>query len=373
MFPYSLKKKILADDKFIADLSSSGFKEINYKPKTYYKDIIKNDYYLGLLNLRHYLKLTSDYYFSLVQNAKNIDLFMLTPSISSPMGPGSDSKAISIKFGEYKTCLVDSSQFGLEPILMFKSISKVYCYLPSMRGEDPDKRHLNQFFHLELEMKGKLENLQTIIEEFIKYLCGTLLLMENTLIKMSKDSKKTINKIKIISEAEKFPEITFDEAINLLEKNKKEYLINFTKYGRDIKPRGEIELFKILKLNLPLWIKYYDRSRVPFYQKPLLDNPDKTINADLLFPPLLKGSFGGEIVGSGQRQDDAKEIFESLKRQHISSKNYQWYIDLRNQKNYQITSGFGLGVERFITWALARDNIRDSIFYPRLKNIKTLP
>ena len=67
-------------------------------------------------------------------------------------------------------------------------------------------------------------------------------------------------------------------------------------------------------------------------------------------------------------------MLESLKRQeNISPKTYEWYIDLRRNKNYKITSGFGLGIERFIAWSLGKDNIRDVILYPRIKNIKTCP
>jgi len=61
---------------------------------------------------------------------------MLTPSVSSPMGPGSDSEAIELQFGDLSTFLTDSSQFGFEPLIM-NGLDKVYCYLPSMRGEDP--------------------------------------------------------------------------------------------------------------------------------------------------------------------------------------------------------------------------------------------
>lgn len=130
---------------------------------------------------------------------------------------------------------------------------------------------------------------------------------------------------------------------------------------------------KILKTKTPIWVKNYDRDRVPFYQKPDPQNPDKTINADLLFPPIIPGAFGGEIIGCGQRQDNVREMHDSLKRQDVSLEPYKWYVELRKNKKYRITSGFGLGVERFIAWALAKDNIRDVILYPRLKNIKTYP
>ena len=125
--------------------------------------------------------------------------------------------------------------------------------------------------------------------------------------------------------------------------------------------------------NVPLWMYGFDRDTVAFYQKPDSKDPNKTINADLLFPPLTKNGFGGEIIGSSQRQDNAKEMLESLKRQGISAAPYHWYIDLRNQPGYRTTSGFGLGVERFIAWSLGYESIQDVALYPRLKNIKTIP
>lgn len=372
MIPNYIKTNLLEDDEKFSSLKKTPFRIPKYNPKYYYEDLTKHNYFHALITLRHYLKFTTDYYFGIKQKAKNVDLFMLTSSVSSPAGPGSNSKPIPLKFGKLDTFLTDSSQFGFEPLLL-NNLNKVYCYLPSMRGEDPDSRHLNQFFHCEFEMIGDLEKLIPIVENYIKNLCETLILLKNVINKISDNPDITKKISNNLIKLEKFPEITFDDAINILIKNKKEKYINFTKQGRDIGVEGELELMRILNLRAPLWIKYFDRDRVPFYQKPDPGNKNKTINADLLFPSLTKNSFGGEIVGSGQRQDNFKEIHESLKRQNISTRSYEWYVDLRKSPNYKITSGFGLGMERFIAWALAKDNIRDAIIYPRLKNIKTYP
>lgn len=343
-----------------------------YDPKTHYLDLTQSGYFRALITLRHYIKVASDYYFGTIQNAKNIDLFMLTPSISSPMGPGSDSEAIPIKFGKYDSNLVDSSQFGFEPLLL-NGIDKVYCYLPSMRGEKPDKRHLNQFFHCEAEIRGGIEQLIPIIEGYIKILAEALILMPNILERISLNSKKTTTSLNGIVELKKFPEITFDEAVNALVESGNKTLVNFTKFGRDISSEGEIKLAEIINFDTPFWIRNYDRDMVAFYQKPDLRNSNKVINADLIFPPIIKEAFGGEIVGCGQRQDNCQEMIDSLTRQNIKSESYEWYINLRKFPNYKTTSGFGLGIERFITWSLCRDDIKDSILYPRLKDIETYP
>lgn len=368
----SLDRFIREDDGKFFTYDRSAFDVPQYTPEAHYLDLTKSKYFKAVVFLRHYIKMTSDYYFSVEQKAKNVDLFMLTPSVSSPMGPGSDSEAIPIKFGALNSYLVDSSQFGFEPLLL-NGIEKVYCYLPSMRGEDPDKRHLNQFFHCEAEIQGGIKKLIPIIEGFVQRLARTTLLMNNIVNNISVDPDRTRAALERILKSKSFPEMGFDEAVDTLIKNGKGHLVNFSESGRDISSGGELELMKMLEIDVPIWIKNYDRNRVPFYQKPNPENTDKVINADLLFPPLLKGSFGGEIIGCGQRQDNEQEMRESLDRQGISSDPYRWYINLRSLPNYKTTSGFGIGIERFIAWALCRDNIRDVILYPRLKGELSFP
>ena len=372
MIPEDLSRQIKKDDTILEGIGSESFVCPVYDPKTHYLELTHSGYFRILITLRHYIKIVSDYYFGTECGAKNIDLFMLTPSISSPMGAGSDSEALPIKFGKYYSNLVDSSQFGFEPLLL-NEIDKVYCYLPSMRGESPDKIHLNQFFHCEAEIKGNIEKLTPIIEMYIKTLAETLLLMPNILEKLSLNYKRTTYILNKILELKKFPEITFDVAVNALIESGNKTLVKFTKVGRDISTEGEIKVAEIFNFDTPFWVKNYDRDRVAFYQKPDPSNLNKVVNADLIFPPITKDAFGGEVVGCGQRQDDAQEIIDSLSRQNIKSKPYEWYINLRRLPDYKTTSGFGLGIERFITWSLCRDDIKDSILYPRLKNIKTYP
>ena len=372
MIPNYLCNQIEDDDLKFRNINLKFFTLPAYDPKTHYLDLTRSGYFRALITLRHYIKIVSDYYFGVECEAKNIDLFMLTHSISSPMGSGSDSEAIPIKFGKYDSNLVDSSQFGFEPLLL-NGIDKVYCYLSSMRGEKPDKRHLNQFFHCEAEIKGDIEQLIPMIEKYIKILAEALILMPNILERISLNFGKTTVILNKVLGLKKFPEITFDEAVNALVESGNKTLINFTESGRNISSEGEIKLAEIFNLDTPFWIRSYDRDRVAFYQKPDPNNSDKVINADLIFPPIIKDAFGGEIVGCGQRQDVCQEMTDSLARQNINPGPYEWYINLRKLPNYKTTSGFGLGIERFITWSLCRDDIKDAILYPRLKDIETYP
>lgn len=372
MLSQKLKENIKKDNELFEKEPFDSFGLPEYKPEKHYLDIASKNYFRALIVLRHYIKAGSDYYFSQKIGAKNVDLFMITPSVSSPSGAGSDSEVIPIKFGKLDSYLVDSSQFGFEPLLL-NGFDKLYCYLPSMRGEDCDERHLNQFYHCEAEIKGNLENLFEIIESYVKTLSHTVLSMPEIYKRISLDQEKTKSFLKKIINKQNFERISFDYAVSLLEEQRDRKRIDYSKEGKNIKPEGERELFNLLDKTEPLWITGYDRDLVPFYQKPDPENTNKVINADLLFPPLLNNSFCGEIVGCGQRQDRVTEMYESLKRQEINPAPYEWYIDLRRQNSYKTTSGFGLGIERFISWCLGLENIRDLIIYPRLKNIETLP
>ncbi len=374
MIPPHIREPALVDSARFASQPRELFTTPAYHPETYVEDLTRHRYFDALLVLRHYTQAMTHHYFSSERGAKNVDLFMLTPSVSSPMGPGSDSEPITVTFGGLQTHLVDSSQFGFEPLLL-QSPGMVYCYLPSMRGEDPDARHLNQFYHCEAEMTGGLEDIMPVVEEYVRGLCEMLRVLAPTVQAVSEAPEATFAALTAVTKAERFPRITFDDAVTMLsQRPDATLLVRSTPHGCDITSAGELALMESLGCRTPLWITHYDRDRVPFYQKPVFGRPDKVENADLVFPPLRFGAFGGEVVGCGQRQDNAEEIRESLRRQeNIPIEPYRWYVDLRSHPAYRTTSGFGLGIERFLAWALAKSNIRDVIFYPRLKGVRTYP
>lgn len=80
--------------------------EPHYNYENHVNAIITSDYYGALIYFRHIVKQICDYYWSYKVEALNVDLFMLTSSVSSPMGLGSDSEVIPIKLGDLDTFLV---------------------------------------------------------------------------------------------------------------------------------------------------------------------------------------------------------------------------------------------------------------------------
>lgn len=79
-----------------------------YNRKNHISNLIDNDYYKNLIKLRNVVELACDEYFQKL-NAPKIDLYLITKSVSSPMGKGSDSEPIPFKFGNQRAYLVDGN------------------------------------------------------------------------------------------------------------------------------------------------------------------------------------------------------------------------------------------------------------------------
>lgn len=265
-----------------------------------------------------------------------------TGSVSSPMGLGSDSSPVKINLHNNDVYLADSMQFCLE-IGARLNQRGAYYIMPTFRGEDVDARHLNEFTHSEAEIQGSLEDIIELVERYIKFMISHFL----------KNCREEILSVTgTISHLEaardkKFPHIEFSEAFAQLEALGRGY--TYTADGApDITPEGERILMETHSEFL--WLTHLPWKLVPFYQSAATD-PTYANAADLL-------AGIGEILGSGQRVYDGNALDKSLHAHNVKIDGYEWYRDMH--ENYPLqTSGFGLGVERFIAWVLDHDDIRD--------------
>jgi asparaginyl-tRNA synthetase len=331
-----------------------------FQPEAHFNNLITDKYYFNLIKLRSELELSCDIFFQ-QYGAPKVDLFLISRAVTSPMGQGSDSEPVPLNLGSQHAYLSDSSQFGLEPLVL-NFFDMAYCYLPSFRGEASDHRHLNQFYHCEAEMHGTMENAIEVAEGLVR----VLLRKASTMLQNREIEFEAQNISVIMNDIDKpFGRITFDEACSVLEQSGYERYVDNREYGRVITEKGEITLLELLGQSaLPLWVTHHDRDTVPFYQQPDLEQSETTLSADLLVPSI-SGGFGGELIGLGQRQNSATGIINSLRRQNVQDiVAYDWYVKMRNHQKYRQTSGFGIGIERFVSWILGLENIADAAIYP---------
>jgi asparaginyl-tRNA synthetase len=149
-----------------------------------------------------------------------------------------------------------------------------------------------------------------------------------------------------------FDRMKYEEAMEFLQKKGHE-----VSWGSDL---GAVEERTLtIDRQVPVFVVNYPKELKPFYMK---ENPDDSRtykNSDLLAPEGF-----GEIIGGSERETDNALLIERLRDIGESMDNYQWYLDLRKYGSVP-HSGFGLGIERIVTWVCKLDHIRDSTPYPR--------
>lgn len=324
----------------------------------FYLEAINNKWYGLLIELQNILSYETMVFYK-SKGIKTLHLPVTTGSISSPMGRGSDSLPVKVNLQGVETYLADSMQFLLEYGCRFNH-KGVFYVMPSFRGEKADERHLCQFYHSEAEISGNLDDVMSLVEEYIKFLSQKIL--ENLGDELEKQIGDISHIQKVANFEGKFPCLTFDEVEEVLKQKYGENIDKYIEYNdgwRNITREAEKAMVDMYGL---VWIKKYDALAVPFYQK--IEN-SKALNADLLMGI-------GETVGCGERHENVEQLKKSLKLHEVDDSEYKWYMDLKKHFPMQ-TAGFGMGTERFFMWVLKAKDIRNMCLCLRFNGENILP
>jgi asparaginyl-tRNA synthetase len=253
-------------------------------------------------------------------------------------------------FGE-PAYLTQSSQLYLETCI--PSLGDVFCILPSYRAEKSrTRRHLTEYTHLEAEMPYiSFEDLLNAIEDLIcdtydrvVKLCGPILATVNPNAKPPKKPFKRMN---------------YTDAIEYCRQHKiykDEKTQTFFEFGDDIPEGPERKMIEMI--GEVTFLCRFPVEMKAFYMKKDPKDLRLTESCDLLVPGV------GEIVGGSMRISDYAELMAAYKREGLDPSPYYWFTD---QRKYGTVphGGYGLGVERFLTWILGEDHIRNVCLYPR--------
>jgi asparaginyl-tRNA synthetase len=110
----------------------------------------------------------------------------------------------------------------------------------------------------------------------------------------------------------------------------------------------------------PLFVYDYPKEAKAFYMKENPEDPRTVKCNDLLAPEGY-----GEVIGGSQREDDYDRLLSRIREEKLPEESYDWYLDIRRYGTFP-HSGFGLGLERTVSWICGLDHLREAIPYPRM-------
>lgn len=286
-----------------------------------------------------------------------------------------DTPIITPAAGEETTTLFELDYFG-EPAYLAQTgqlyneanifaFGRVYCFGPTFRAEkSKTRRHLIEFWMLEPEIAYcDLDELMDIEEQMVSYIVQQVLAKHQQELAIIERDTTQLENI-----AAPFPRITYDEAIERLQKlaaetddpEQKELLK--IEWGEDFGSPHETALAEMF--NRPVFVYHYPSAVKAFYMQPVAGRDEVCRSVDLLAPEGY-----GEIIGGSERIFDADLLRQKLQAQGLPEENYDWYLQLR-QFGSVPHAGFGIGIERTVAWICGLGHIRETIPYARLLNRK---
>ncbi len=237
------------------------------------------------------------------------------------------------------------------------SLGKIYNMAPTFRAEkSKTSRHLSEFWMAEMEATWmKLDGVTEVAKDEIRFILKKVIKNNKKQLEIL---KRDINLLKGYAKA-KYPTIKYAEALEILN-TKYEMKVP---WGKDLRTIEEAKIADHFKV--PVVITHYPTEIMGFYKPASPENPKEALCFDMLAP---EGYC--EIIGGSERSLSLEDMTRRLENEGEDPKTYDWYFDLRRYGSVP-HSGYGLGVERVVSWICGLDNIKDAIPFPRTMLRKT--
>jgi asparaginyl-tRNA synthetase len=251
-------------------------------------------------------------------------------------------------FDDHTAYLTQSGQLYNEANAM--ALGKVYCFGPTFRAEkSKTRRHLTEFWMVEPEMAfANLDDVIALAERLVCSVVGRVLDRRQRELKALERDTSKLETVKA-----PFPRLHYDEAAKMLLDKGLPFQV-----GGDLGGTDETVLSE--QYDRPVCVTHYPASVKAFYMKPDPNQPDRALCVDVLAPEGY-----GEIIGGGQRLDDYDLLVQRIKEHDLPMEAFEWYLDLRRYGSVP-HGGFGMGVERCVSWICGLEHVRETIPYPRM-------
>jgi asparaginyl-tRNA synthetase len=227
---------------------------------------------------------------------------------------------------------------------------KVYCFGPTFRAEkSKTRRHLTEFWMVEPEIA------YAHLEDAVKLAEGLVCSVVSYVLDKKKEELKALERDTNMLENVKapFPWLHYDDAIKLIQSKGSE-----TQWGSDF--GGTDETIIAEAHDRPVVVHRFPAQIKAFYMEPDALDAKYSLSADILAPEGY-----GEIVGGGERLSSAEMLMQRIHEHQLPEEAFRWYVDLRKYGSVP-HAGFGMGIERVVTWICGIEHLRETIAFPRM-------
>lgn len=273
---------------------------------------------------------------------------LLDSPIFTPNACEGTTTLFETNYFDEKAYLTQSGQLYSEATAA--AFGKVYCFGPTFRAEkSKTRRHLMEFWMVEPEVAfAELPDMMTLAEEFLSVIVKRVLAARRAELTIL---ERDITKLERI--VAPFPRITYRDAVELLQKK-----------GNPIKPGddfgGDEETIISHEFDRPVIVHRYPAAMKAFYMQTDPLDSSLALCMDVLAPEGY-----GEIIGGGQRIHEYEKLMARLREHHLSEDAFRWYSDLRRYGSVP-HAGFGMGIERAVSWICGLEHVRETIPFPRM-------
>ena len=254
-----------------------------------------------------------------------------------------------VQYFEQETAfLTQSGQLYNEANAM--ALGRVYCFGPTFRAEkSKTRRHLTEFWMVEPEVAyATLDDVIELAEGLVSTVVGRVL--ERRAAEL-KTLERDVSKLERVQAP--FPRVSYDEAAQIIGRKGLPF-----EWGGDFGAPDETALSE--EFDRPVAVHRYPSAVKAFYMKPDPERPEVALCVDVLAPEGY-----GEIIGGGVRIDDYDLLLARIKEHNLPQEAFEWYLDLRRFGSVP-HGGFGMGIERVVSWICGLEHLREAIPYPRM-------
>ncbi|HUS63597.1 MAG TPA: asparagine--tRNA ligase [Kofleriaceae bacterium] len=297
---------------------------------------------VAILRVRHEIVMAIRDYFD--RNG----FILIDAPIFTPNACEGTSNLFQVGYFDDKAYLTQSGQLYMEAAAM--ALGKVYCFGPTFRAEkSKTRRHLTEFWMIEPEVAFlELDGIMDLAEDLLVDVVSRVLDRRKAeLVELERDTTH-------LERVQKpFPRIRYTEAIDILNKAGTP-----SKFGDDF--GGDDETVISQAFDRPVMVNRYPSEIKAFYMKRDPDDDRLALGVDVLAPEGY-----GEVVGGGQRETSLETLENAIAHHQLPKEAFEWYLDLRRYGAVP-HGGFGLGLERTVSWICGLKHVRETIPFPRM-------